>query len=232
MAVGYRLAHARVGVSAGVAHDIATLSGLARARFEVIHNPASPRPDPAGHAVVFAESLWPRPSGGRIVTVGSLKAQKNHPLLLHALARVSHLDACLTIVGAGAAEAELRRLAAELGIAERVVLAGFHPDPTPFYNTADLFVLSSNYEGFGNVIVEALAQGLPVVSTDCPSGPGEILEGGRWGTLVPVGDADALAAAIDRALETPHDPAALRRRAADFAPEIAARKYLDLLGLT
>lgn len=232
MAVGYRLAHARVGVSAGVANDIATLSGLARARFEVIHNPASPRPDPAGHAVVFAESLWPRPSGGRIVTVGSLKAQKNHPLLLHALARVSHLDACLTIVGAGAAEAELRRLAAELGIAERVVLAGFHPDPTPFYNTADLFVLSSDYEGFGNVIVEALAQGLPVVSTDCPSGPGEILEGGRWGALVPVGDADALAAAIDRALETPHDPAALRRRAADFAPEIAARKYLDLLGLT
>jgi len=95
-----------------------------------------------------------------------------------------------------------------------------------------LFVLSSDHEGFGNVIVEALSFGLPVVSTDCPSGPAEILENGRYGRLVPVGDATALAAAMDAALAAPVDFDALVRRAADFAPEIAARKYLELLALT
>jgi len=112
-----------------------------------------------------------------------------------------------------------------------VIVAGFHPDPTPFYKTADLFVLSSDYEGFGNVLVEALACGTPVVSTDCPSGPGEILDGGRFGRLVPVGNARAMAEAIDDALDAPADRDALVHRAADFAPEIAARKYLDLLDL-
>lgn len=124
---------------------------------------------------------------------------------------------------------ELQQLARQLGIESKVVLAGFQPNPTPFYMTADLFVLSSNYEGFANVIVEALACGLPVVSTNCPSGPAEILEERRWGYLVPVGNAEALAAAIDRALVTSHDPEALRRHARDFSPEIAARRHLELL---
>jgi glycosyltransferase involved in cell wall biosynthesis len=110
-----------------------------------------------------------------------------------------------------------------------VILAGFHPDPTPFYKTADLFVLSSDYEGFGNVIVEALACGTPVVSTDCPSGPGEILDGGRYGRLVPAGDAEALAGAIEAALSETHDRDTLTRRAADFAPARAAEQYLGLL---
>ncbi|WP_372923147.1 glycosyltransferase, partial [Roseovarius sp.] len=125
----------------------------------------------------------------------------------------------------------LLSLAQELGVADRVILAGFHPDPTPFYKTADLFVLSSDYEGFGNVIVEALACGTPVVSTDCPSGPGEILDGGRYGRLVPVGDAPALAKAIETSLGDTTDRDALIRRADDFAPQIAARKYLDLVEL-
>ena len=136
------------------------------------------------------------------------------------------------LVGTGQGEAGLRAIAGDLGIAGRVIFAGFHPDPTPFYRTADLFVLSSDYEGFGNVIVEAMACGTPVVSTDCPSGPAEILEGGRHGRLVPVNDPAALAAAIQAALSEKPDRAALQRRAADFAPDIAARRYLDLLGLT
>ena len=140
-------------------------------------------------------------------------------------------DARLVLLGQGQNEAMLRALADELGIADRVIFAGFHPDPSPFYATADLFVLSSDYEGFGNVIVEALSFGLPVVSTDCPSGPAEILGNGRWGRLVPVGDAAALAGAMREALASPVDREALKRRAADFSPEIAARKYLDLLGL-
>ena len=139
---------------------------------------------------------------------------------------------CVLEVGDGAGRNALLSLAQELGIAEQVILAGFHSDPTPFYKTTDLFALSSHYEGFGNVIVEALGCGIPVVSTDCPSGPAEILENGRFGRLVPVGDAGALAVAMSDALSAPVDRRALISRAGDFAPEIAARKYLDVLEAT
>lgn len=230
MAFGYRMADARVGVSRGVAQDVAVLAGMPSAAFEVIHNPVPPRPIPSQEDMRLAEALWAVPPGGRIVHVGSLKQQKNHPLLLRAFAGITDPDARLMLVGTGQGEASLRALAVELGIAERVIFAGFHPDPTPFYRSADLFALSSDYEGFGNVIVEAMACGTPVVSTDCPSGPAEILENGRYGRLVPVNDPAALATAMQAALaeETP-DRAALQRRAAEFSPAIAARRYLDLL---
>ena len=157
--------------------------------------------------------------------------QKNHPLLLRAFARLAHRDARLMLLGQGQNEAMLRALAGELGIADRVIFAGFHSDPSPFYATADLFVLSSDREGLPTVLIEALSFGLPPVSTDCPSGPAEILGNGRWGRLVAVGDADALADEMDEALAATVDCEALKCRAADFSPEIAARKYLDLLGL-
>jgi len=229
MAVGYRLAGHRVGVSSGVAADIATLSGMRRDAFDVIHNPVPPRPEPSGQAIRDAEALWSGPKGARIITVGTMKTVKNHPLLLRAFALLDRPEARLMFVGEGAGRDALLSLAKELGVADRVILAGFQSDPTPFYQTTDVFVLSSDYEGFGNVIVEALAQGLPVVSTDCPSGPAEILDNGRFGRLVPVGDAPALAQAMEAALDAPVDRAALMRRAADFAPEIAARRYLELL---
>jgi len=229
IAVSYRLADALVAVSGGVAGDLSALSGLPLKSFEVVHNPVPIRPSPVETVIRDIEALWSSPHGTRIVTVGSLKASKNHNLLLRAFARLARSDARLMLVGTGTGEADLRNLAAELAIVDRVIFVGFHADPTPFYCTADLFVLSSNYEGFGNVIVEALACGTPVVSTDCPSGPAEILAGGKFGTLVPVGDVGALAAAIDTALSSPHDTDALRRRATDFAPGIAAKRYLDLL---
>lgn len=229
MAVGYRLASHRVAVSAGVADDLARLSGLPRKAFTVVNNPVPPRHRLSPEALASAELLWPTPRGARILTVGSLKPQKNHSLLLRAFARLDRPEAQLIIVGQGTCERQLRFLATELGIADRLVFSGFHTDPTPFYATADLFVLSSDYEGFGNVIVEALGQGLPVVSTDCLSGPAEILQDGRWGRLVQVGNAEALASAMDEALGATHDRNALRRRAADFAPEIAAQQYLQLL---
>ena len=102
-------------------------------------------------------------------------------------------------------------------------------DPTPFYQTADIFVLSSDYEGFGNVIVEALACGTPVVSTDCPAGPREILNDGEFGTLVPVGDEAALAEGIMSTLRQKPDAEKLRGRARDFSPRKTALKYLELL---
>lgn len=232
LSASYRFADRIAAVSEGAAIDTARLARVPPDRVAILHNPIPKRPMPGPEARASAEALWACPTGQRILTVGSLKDQKNHPLLLRAFAAMARPDAHLMLLGQGGNEAALRSLAAELGIADRVIFAGFHPDPSPFYATADLFVLSSDYEGFGNVIVEALSFGLPVVSTDCPAGPGEILGGGRFGRLVPVGDAAALARAMDDALATPADRDALIRRAADFAPEIAARKYLDLLGLS
>lgn len=229
--VGYRLASARVGVSHGTCTDMAVLSRMALDQFVTIHNPVRPARRPSRDDLSVAHAIWGN-DGPRILTVGSLKPVKNHALLLRAFADLSRADARLMLLGQGQKEDALRALSSELGIADRVIFAGFHSDPSPFYATADLFVLSSDHEGFGNVIVEALSFGLPVVSTDCPSGPGEILQGGRFGRLVQVGDAPALARAMGEALDAPVDREALIRRAGNFAPEIAARKYLDLLGQT
>jgi glycosyltransferase involved in cell wall biosynthesis len=212
-----------------VVDNLTSLSGLSPSRFDVIYNPVAPRPTPDATSLQKADDLWASRDGFRIVTVGSMKAQKNHPLLMHAFAKLENPNARLMFVGIGAGEGVLRTLSIELGIADRVIFAGFYTDPTPFYMTADLFVLSSDYEGFGNVIVEALACGTPVVSTDCPSGPAEILEHGKYGSLVPVGDPDALAKAMEAALTAPCNADILKQRASDFNPTIAAKRYLELL---
>lgn len=227
--VGYRLANRRVAVSEGVAEDIASLSSLPLGAFDVIHNPVPPRPAPNEEVTEIAETLWAVPPAARIVTVGSMKAQKNHPLLMRAFARLDNPDARLMFVGDGAGRDELVSLARELGVAEQVIFAGFQTDPTPFYSTADLFVLSSNYEGFGNVIIEAMACGTPVISTDCPYGPGEILEGGKYGRLVPMGDVEVMSNAIAASLAEPVPTERLKARASDFSPSKSAASYLDLL---
>lgn len=227
--LAYEQCDAVVAVSAGVADSISAVTGFPRDRVHVIHNPiklpnANIRRSPA--------NKWCH-GQPKILTVGTLKSQKNHGLLLHAFSAIRRWpNATLTIVGDGPLRLELQQLAARLGISARVNFAGFHVNPNPFYASADLFVLSSDYEGFANVIVEALAHGVPVVSTDCPSGPSEILHQGRYGRLVPVGDAEALTCAMESALSSEHDPGVLRRRAEDFAPHIAAQKYLSLMGST
>ena len=229
-ALGYRLAHRRVCVSSGVMEDIAILSGLSSSMFDVIYNPIPSRPEPSVIALSDAELMWAGPPGARILTVGSIKAQKNHPLLLQAFARIDKPDARLMFVGEGSEREAMLSLAVKLGVADRVIFAGFQPDPTPFYKTADLFVLSSDYEGFGNVIVEAMACGTPVFSTDCPSGPREILDGGRYGRLVPVRDSIRLTDAIVESLHAPVAPVLIKSRAAFFAPQSAARDYLNAFG--
>ena len=232
MAATYRFADRVAAVSRGSAIDTARLTRLPAHRVAVLHNPIPQKPMPSLEARAVVDASWDCPQGQRILTVGSLKEQKNHPLLLRSFAAMARPDARLMILGQGENEAMLRSLAAKLGIKDRVIFAGFHRDPSTFYATADLFVLSSDYEGLPTVLIEALSFGLPIVSTDCPSGPAEILEGGRHGRLVPVGDAQLLTAAMDETLSASVDTTAQKRRAADFAPEIAARRYLDLLGLT
>jgi glycosyltransferase involved in cell wall biosynthesis len=229
VALTYPLASARIGVSGGVADDLARLSGLPRRCFSVVHNPvAIGRPDPA--AQQSAQAAWGGWQGKRILTVGRLKAQKNHALLLRAFKQVlAHVDARLMILGEGDLGVKIAELARAEGLQDKVLLPGHVDDPISYYLSADLFALSSDYEGFGNVIVEALACGVPVVSTDCPGGPAEILDGGRFGRLVPVGDASGLASAMVATLQEEPDRRLLMSRAADFAPRVVIRKYLDLM---
>ena len=177
----YPLAAARVAVSRGVAQDVARLGGLSPGDFTVVPNPAYPSAvDTAG------PDPWAGRDGARVLGVGRMKAQKDFPLLVDAFARLARQrPATLAILGEGSERAAVQQRADALGVADRVVLPGFTDRPGPWYAHADVFALSSRYEGFGNVVVEALAYGTPVVSTDCPSGPSDILDGGRWGAAGP-----------------------------------------------
>lgn len=222
----YPLADHRTVVSKAAAAAIADLSGLSPDRFDVIYNPISPPKRIAGNARV--DRLWGG-KGPRIITVGNLKEMKNHALLLDAFARLTDKDARLMILGQGPLLPALERQAAALGIADRVVFPGFALDPWPFLASADLFVLSSDYEGFGLVLAEALYAGLNAVSTDCIAGPREILDGGRFGRLVPCNDARALAAAMEAALADPRQPERQRARAIEISGPATTARYAELL---
>jgi len=152
--------------------------------------------------------------------------------LIRAFAKIRSERPCrLVILGEGKKRRELQRLAADLGIGDEVSLPGFVPNPYAFMKRASLFVLSSNCEGAPVVLIESLALGLPAVSTDCPSGPREILQHGRIGPLVPIGDDEALARAINATLDNPPDPALLRFAAAPYSVKESTDRYLAALGL-
>jgi len=222
----YPRADARLAVATATADDLSRLAGISRSSFDVVFNPVD-KP-PAGLKVpAEIKRLW----GGaehRIIAVGTLKPEKNYVMLLRSFARVRD-DAKLMIVGSGAKEVELKELAASLGIDDRVIFPGYAADTWPYYASATLFVLSSDYEGYPNVLVEAMRSGLAVVSTDCDSGPREILNGGRYGRLVPVGDEVALAHAIGAELGRTHDPDLVRDRAEEISGAGTTRRYLELL---
>jgi len=151
--------------------------------------------------------------------------------LIRAFARVrAHKDCRLVILGEGRLRPELEELAQNLGIADRVAFPGFVNNPYAYMARASLFVLSSAWEGSPNVLTEAVALGRPVVATDCPSGPRELLQDGRYGPLVPVGDADKLAEAMLETLQHPLPPETIREAAAEYTVENSARRYLEVLG--
>lgn len=170
--------------------------------------------------------------GPWIVAIGELSRRKNHETLLRAFAKVlANRPARLMILGEGRERASLDSLAAELGIADRVALPGFVSNPYPYLRCAQVFAHSSRWEGLPVVLVEAMALGVPVVSTDCPSGPREILDGGRLGTLVDVGDADAMASGICRYLDEAPDPEPLKRAVDKYRVMESARAYMKAMGL-
>ena len=233
----YRRADAVVAVSTGVADDLAAITGLPRRLIEVIHNPAVP-PDVDALAAEPVDHPWLQPGEPPVVLgVGRLVPQKGFATLLRAFAEVRRQrPARLVILGEGPdpeatakRRAELEALAGELDIAGSLDLPGHADNPFAWMARAGVFVLSSTHEGFGNVLPEAMACGCPVVSTDCPSGPAEILDNGRWGRLVPVGDHAAMAEAILATLAEPPGSTQLRQRAAAFTVDAALDRYEPLL---
>ncbi|MFT4084122.1 MAG: glycosyltransferase [Nocardioides sp.] len=197
-AVAYRRADAVAAVSQGVADDLARRLRLPRRRIRVL-------PNPVDYAAVRRLAAQPARDWGSdgigVLAVGRLTAQKDFATLLRAVAIVP--TARLLVLGEGEERARLGALADELGVADRVELAGFEPNPYRWFARADVIALSSRWEGLPTVLLEALPFPARIVATDCRSGPREILDDGRWGRLVPVGDAAALAAAITAAAAEP-----------------------------
>lgn len=163
-----------------------------------------------------------------ICAIGRLAEEKGFDCLLDAFSKLHKENTDLVILGEGPLHGGLEEKARVLGVSERVHLPGFSSDPMHVLEHASLFVLSSRWEGFGNVLVEALATGVPVVSTDCPGAPRALLCDGELGHLVPVDDPDALAGAISEALHSPRGTREARQeRARDFAAPAIARQYLE-----
>ncbi len=219
-----------VAVSDGVADDLAQTIGLPRTRITTIYNPVF-RPDILTLAQAPLEHNWFTPGAPPVIlSIGKLKPQKDFGCLIRAFARVRAVrPARLLILGEGVQRDALLSLASQLGIAHHIALPGFVANPFAYLGRAALFVLSSAWEGLSNVIIEALACGCPVVSTDCPSGPAELLQQGVYGSLVPVGDDMALAQAILATLDNPPPPDHLLGRARQFSIERAAEHYLQIL---
>lgn len=225
----YRLPDAVVCVSEGVKRALVRESGVPADRVQVIYNPVRAPSSAAG--VAHQDLLdWWRGSPHRLLSVGRLTRQKNHAMMIRAVASVCrHEDARLLVLGEGPERRSLQELVASLGLDEHVRLAGFHPNVQGYFAEASLFLLSSLWEGLPTVLIEALLQGVPIVSTDCPSGPAEILAGGRFGGLTAVDDTMAFAGATLEALRTPHDRERLIARGREFEPRTAAERYIRLL---
>ncbi|CUU37471.1 MAG: glycosyltransferase [Armatimonadetes bacterium] len=225
----YPLADAIIAVSAGVQQDLTRLIPRAQSKVHVIYNPAITRDlyqlrDASVEHPWFVNKHLPI-----VLGVGRLTPPKDFPTFLHAFARVRRqMPARLVILGEGELRPQLEQLAAELGIQGDFDLPGFDPNPFRYMARADVFVLSSQYEGLPNVLIQAMACGCPVVSTNCRSGPEEILDGGKYGELVPVGDAEAMAQAILRVLRGERKPVP-REWLEKFEEERVVSQYLKLL---
>ncbi|MFQ5845738.1 MAG: glycosyltransferase, partial [Planctomycetota bacterium] len=226
----YPRADAVIAVSNGVADDLAQTAGLPRHGITTIYNPVvTAELEEKAHAPL--DHPWFAPGSPPVVLgVGRLVSQKDFAVLLKAFARARGArPARLVILGEGPGRESLTALAAKLGVAGDLALPGFVANPFAYMARASVFVLASAWEGLPTVLIEALGCGCPVVSTDCPSGPAEILAGGKYGPLVPVGDDVALAAAILRLLGAPPDASMLRGRAALFSVDRSVREYLAVL---
>jgi glycosyltransferase involved in cell wall biosynthesis len=228
----YQCATGVIAVSQGVADELTVMAPRMASKIRVAPTPVI-SDDVIAQGDVLVDHPWfiehDKPI---IITAARLEPHKGHLALLHAFAIArKKRNARLVILGEGTLEERMRREIALLGLQDHVAMLGFAKNPFAYISKADVFVLASEFEGLPNVLVQAMAFGTPIVSTDCKSGPAEILCGGRFGTLVPVGDVGALAAGIEHAVTLPrqHDGMAYARRR--YGARNAAVEYLAMAGL-
>lgn len=230
----YRFADYIVGVSEGVKRDLISLGGIPSKKIKVIYNPvATSNYTKTEYDLQEVEKLWGIKKRHRILSVGSLKEQKNFHNLINAfdlLPNEIKTDAVLIILGEGELRNELESLIKLKNLDKNIFLLGYQVNPSPWFDSATLFVLPSSWEGFGNVLVEALQSCLPIVSTDCKSGPSEILDHGRYGELVEINNPQSLADGIIASISKKHDQNALYHRSQAFTIKEASKKYLELFG--
>jgi glycosyltransferase involved in cell wall biosynthesis len=220
-----------VAVSKGVAEDLIRIIPRVRGKTVVIYNPVDIKKIER-LANEEPEHKWFKEGGHQIILgAGEFRPCKDFPLLIRAFKEVrKKRQVKLIILGDGKERRKLESLISELDLNEDISLPGSTKNPFAYMSRASVFVLSSwGGEGFGNVILESLACGCPVVSTDCKSGPSEILAGGKWGELVKVGDVDGMARAIERTLDNPMPKDVLKKRASDFSIENAVNSYLRIV---
>lgn len=230
MSIAYPLADDVVAVSEGVARDLSLLGYAPSRRTHVIYNPID-----MGSLINLAEEHlvdpWFEENAAPVVlAAGRLVSVKDFHTLIAAFSHLRRtVNANLVILGEGPLRPCLEKQVINLGLEGCVRLAGFKANPFAYMQRASVFVLSSIFEGFPNVLIQAMAVGTPVVATDCPHGPDEILDGGRFGRLVPPGDVLAMAAAMGQTLSAPPMRDDLRMRASVFGIEESVRKYHDLM---
>lgn len=228
----YPWANSVVAASRGVAKDLAQITSISINEIKVIYNPVI-TPELLHMAQEPLEHPWFKPGEPPVILgAGRLQPQKDFPTLLRAFAQVKKVyPARLVILGWGPDLPQLQALASELGVDSDVDFAGHVKNPFNYMAQASVFALSSAWEGFGNVLAEALAVGTPVVSTNCESGPAEILDNGKYGWLSPVGDSDALANSILEVLggkQKKVDPDWIKQ----FCLELVAKQYLEVFNLS
>ena len=217
-----------IAISEGIREECRERGLQPEDRLVTLANPTLPDEDPTPEAIAHP---WLAPGGEPLlVAAGRLAPQKDFPTLLNAFALLqSEIPSRLVIFGEGKDRGDLESLVRELGLESRVDLPGYDPRFVGFVRRASLFVLSSRWEGAGNVLIEALGKGVPVVATDCPWGPREILEQGRLGTLVPMGAPRALAEAMRDTLRQPPDPGVLRAGVQKYRVLEASQRYHEVL---
>lgn len=228
----YRFADTVVVPSQGAAEDLAHIMGCPASAITVLPNPIIAPQLHRAAAEPVDEPWFRHRDRPVVVAVGSLTPRKDYATLIDAFARLrEERPARLILVGDGKCRHDLERQAQSLGIADDVRFTGHLANPYPYLAAADVFAHTSRWEGLGIVLVEALALGTPVVATDCPSGPAEVLDRGRLGRLTPVGDAAAVAAACAETLDRRPDAALLRDGVTAYQARESAEAYLRTLSL-
>jgi glycosyltransferase involved in cell wall biosynthesis len=226
----YPYADAIISVSNQVADDLSSVSGLPRDTIKTIYNPVVDD-ELRSQSAMSLDHPWFAPQSPPVILgVGRLAQQKDFSTLIRGFARLrANRKARLLILGEGKQRPLLEALVKELGLQADVQLPGFVANPFQFMARAAALVLSSEYEGLPGVVIQALACGCPVVSTDCPGGSAEILCDGEYGPLVPVGDDAELCAAVESVLDNPIEKHVLTQRAEQFSIDCAAEQYITVL---